>query len=83
MEALRRTNIRFDTQGRALIPKPLRDAMGVKSGDEVVAWLEDGRLVLESRSTLLKRLQDRYADVEGSLADELIAERREEAARDG
>jgi len=82
MEALRRINIRFDTQGRALIPKPLRDALGVRDGDEAVAWLEDGRLVLESRAALLKRLQDRYADVEGSLADELIAERREEAARE-
>ena len=83
MEITECTNIRFDAQGRALIPKPLRDAMGVANGDEVVGWLEHGRLVLESRAALLARVQARYEDVEGSLSNELIVERREEAAREG
>lgn len=83
METAQQTNVRFDAQGRALIPKHLRDAIGVANGDEVIAWLEDGRLVLESRATLLARLQARYDDVEGSLSEELIAERREEAACEG
>lgn len=57
--------------------------MGVANGDEVVGWLEHGRLVLESRTALLARVQARYDDVEESLSEELIAERREEAAREG
>lgn len=75
-------NFRIDPQGRALIPKPIRDALHLQAGDEMVGRLENGRLVLESRQALLERLQARYADVEGSLADELMADRREEAVRE-
>lgn len=82
MEMTRPQNIRFDAQGRALVPKGMRDALRIANGDEVVAWLEDGRLVLEPRKALLERLQNRYADLEVSLADELIEERREEARRE-
>lgn len=83
METRQLFNVRFDAQGRALVPKPLRDAMGIANGDEVIAWLEDGRLVLESRAALLARIQARYEDIQGSLSEELIAERREEAVREG
>lgn len=79
METPQTQNIRFDAQGRALIPKGMRDTLSIANGDEVVAWLEDGRLVLEPRKALLERLQNRYADLEVSLADELIEERRDEA----
>jgi bifunctional DNA-binding transcriptional regulator/antitoxin component of YhaV-PrlF toxin-antitoxin module len=82
MENLQSQNIRFDAQGRALIPKSMRDALHIANGDEAIGWLEDGRLVLEPRKVLLERLQSRYADIEASLADELIEERREEAQRD-
>lgn len=68
--------------GRALIPKSIRDALNVVNGDELVGRLEGGRLVLESRRSLLERVQARYAEVEGSLADKLINERREEAGRE-
>lgn len=80
MENQQQINIRFDAQGRALIPKPMRDALGVANGDEVVGWLEQGRLVLESRAALLARVQARYDDVEESLSEVLTKERREEAA---
>lgn len=56
--------------------------MNMSSGEDMVGWLEQGRLVLESRQALLEQVQARYADVEGSLADELIYERRLEAARE-
>ena len=46
--------------------------------------LEDNRLVLEKRETILARLRDRFRRVppEVSLADELIRERREEVRRE-
>ncbi len=37
----------------------------------------------ESRTVLLQRLQGRYTDIEESLADELVAERRKEAEDEG
>ena len=70
--------VRFDTQGRALIPKRVREALGVANGDEVVAKLENGVLVLEPRQVLLERLQEKYAG-ETSLVDSLRELRNEEA----
>ena len=62
--------IKFDTQGRALIPKRVREELGVKSGDEVVGRLEGGSLVLEPRQVLLERVQTKYAG-DSSLVESL------------
>lgn len=73
--------------GRVVVPKPLRETLGVKAGDEVI-WLEvDGQIVLTSRQLQVERSQrflvELMADDQGgSLADELIAGRRAEAARE-
>lgn len=50
----------------------------------MLARVEDGRLVLETREQIVARLQATFAKVprDVSLADELIAERREEARRE-
>lgn len=82
MPDVERHTIRVDRQGRALIPKPMRDAMGLGDGGEAVAWLEGDRLVLEPRAVLLERLKVRYRDVRISMSEELIRERREEAERE-
>jgi AbrB family looped-hinge helix DNA binding protein len=71
--------------GRIVIPAPLREALGVKAGDPIVMEVEDGVLRIESFRRRLTRIQDeiiRLAGPERSLADELIAERREEARRE-
>ena len=39
--------VKFDSQGRALVPKKVRKELGVKNGDEVVGRLGNGVLVLE------------------------------------
>lgn len=51
-------------------------------GDELVARAENGRLVFEPKAAVIARLRERFKHVEGSLADELLAERREEATRE-
>lgn len=70
-------------QGRVVIPASLRRALGLKPGSVLVGHVEDGRLVLEQREAVLRRLQARFASVPPgvSLADELITERRDEARR--
>ena len=47
--------------------------------------VEGDRLVLERRQEVLRRLKSRFDEVSGdiSLAQELIADRRVEARRDG
>jgi AbrB family looped-hinge helix DNA binding protein len=67
-----------------VIPAELRRKLGISEGDELVAREEEGRLVIERRADVLKRirrrLQELPADV--SLVDDLLNERRREAVRD-
>jgi AbrB family looped-hinge helix DNA binding protein len=76
--------VRVGPQGRVVIPAHIRRELSISAGDEFVVRVEEGRIVLESRGGLLKRLKDRYARVpEGvSLADELVDERRRAARRE-
>jgi len=74
--------VRLGRQGRLVIPAELRAELGVKPGDDLVAFVEDGRLIVQTREQTLRELWDMFADVEGSLVDDLIAERRREAARE-
>lgn len=71
-------------QGRIVIPAEIRRELALREGDELVALVEDGGLLLLSRAQLWARLRAAFANVpEGvSLADELIAERRAEARRE-
>lgn len=72
-------------QGRVVIPADLRRALRLEQGEVLVGRVENDRLVLERRATILDRLQTRFAGSapQGvSLADELIADRREEARRE-
>ena len=68
-------------QGRLVVPAHLRRQLGISPGDVLVARAEDGRLVLEPREAIIGRLRARFAALPAgvSLADELIAERREES----
>ena len=73
--------MRVGRQGRIVIPAPLREEMGLGAGEELIGRVEDGRLVLERREDVVRRLRSRFGDVpaERVLSEELIAERREEA----
>jgi len=55
-------------------------ALGIEPGDELSAWLDGQRIVLEPRSELLRGIQGELRGVRGerSLVEELIAERRRE-----
>jgi AbrB family looped-hinge helix DNA binding protein len=74
--------VKLGKQGRLVVPASLRQELGLEMGDELVARVEEGRLIFEPRAAVVKRLRERFKDVKGSLADELLAERREEAARE-
>jgi AbrB family looped-hinge helix DNA binding protein len=79
-------HVRIAQGGRVVIPAEYRKALGVKVGDHVVIELRDDELRLRSRQAAIKKVQAmvrQYApDESRSLADELIAERRQEAARE-
>lgn len=74
--------VKLGKQGRLVVPASLRQELGLELGDELVARAENGRLVFEPKAAIVARLRERFKHVEGSLADELLAERREEAAQE-
>jgi bifunctional DNA-binding transcriptional regulator/antitoxin component of YhaV-PrlF toxin-antitoxin module len=80
----RSVEVLIDHQGSVVIPEALMERLGFAEGDTLLAHGEMGRLVLEQPAALRQRLKARFAQVPGtrSLADELIAERREAAKQD-
>jgi len=71
--------------GRVVIPVEMREAMGLNQGDSVVMSLDHGELNIVSLAASIRELQamtEKYFPGDRSLADELIAERRKEAARE-
>jgi AbrB family looped-hinge helix DNA binding protein len=78
-------HVRIAPGGRVVIPAEFRKALGVEVGDDMVMELTNGELRLRSFDAALKRVQEivrKYVPEGVSLADELIRERREEAARE-
>ena len=70
--------------GRLVIPAAYRKALGIKPGDEVFLTLEDGEIrVISTRQavTQAQTLVRHYISKDRNLSEELIEERREEAAR--
>ncbi len=71
--------------GRVVIPAVMRAALGVQGGDTVLLRFDDGELRILTPRQAIRRAQElvrQYVPEGVSLADELIAERRLEAARE-
>ena len=76
--------VRLGAQGRLVVPAPIRKALGFRPGENLVARIENGHLVIEKPEAVERRLHGYFRKFDGrSLAEELIAERREEARKDG
>jgi AbrB family looped-hinge helix DNA binding protein len=69
-------------KGRVVIPSRIRRELGIEEGSELVALVEGEAVVLVPRSAIKSRLRSIFADVEVSMRDELLAERRAEARRE-
>jgi AbrB family looped-hinge helix DNA binding protein len=79
------TRMRVNENGRVVIPASYRKMLGIKAGDEVILRMEDDELRITTMKRRLERAQRRirqYVKPGVSLADELIAERREAAKRE-
>jgi AbrB family looped-hinge helix DNA binding protein len=69
--------------GAIQIPKVILEAVGINEGDQVKLSREGDVITVTSRATALRDLQDhvrRYVPEGVSLVDQLLAERRAEAA---
>ena len=75
--------VTVNDQGRVVVPVELRRELDIRPGASLVAYAEAGRLVFEDRAHMVRRLQETFRAHNGagrSVVDELIAERRADAA---
>ncbi len=78
-------SVELGAGGRLVIPAPMRAALGIKVGDRLIVRLEADELRVHTYLTGIRRVQDwvQKLDPENKFsADEFIAERRREAARE-
>ncbi len=81
------TYVKMAQNGRIVVPSALRAEVGLPTGGDFLARVENGMIILEPHKMALERVrrlvrQYAPADQGGSVVDELIAERRAEAARE-
>ena len=71
--------------GRVILPAAFRKSLGVVKGDTVLVELHGDEIRIRPARSALRKLQEKlrgYAPETGTVSDELIAERREEAAKE-
>lgn len=76
--------VRIVEGGKLVIPASFRRELGFNVGDTVIVEVVDGQLRIRSREDAIgsaQRMIRRLVPAGVSLADELIAERRDEASR--
>ncbi len=69
-------------KGRLVIPVQIRRRLGIEQGTRLAVLVDDDAVVLVPRSAIERRLHAIFRGVPVSMADELIGERRAEAAAD-
>ena len=78
--------VSMDRAGRVLLPASVRDALGLKPGSRLILDLEDQVITLTPTRETIRRAQAilaPYRPKDGRLiSEELIADRRAEAARE-
>ena len=79
------TRVRVGSAGRFVIPSEYRQALGIRTGDEVIVVLEPGEIRITTVREAIKRAQQmvrKHLRRGDNLVDELLEERRKEARRD-
>jgi AbrB family looped-hinge helix DNA binding protein len=78
------THTKIGGGGRVVIPAEYREKLGLKEGDTVSLRLDESGIRISTARLAIKRIQEiakKLVPPGVSLADELIAERREQAKR--
>jgi AbrB family looped-hinge helix DNA binding protein len=79
------SSTKINENGRILIPAAMREQMDLKPGDSVVLTLENDVLRVESYLAVVRKIQEEFKQFRkpgGSVVDDFIAEKREEARRE-
>ena len=76
---------KLGNNGRFVIPGKIRKQLGLKQGDQLRVGIEDGKIVILTPDALLAEFYDLTQNVraeESDIVQELIDERRQEAANE-
>ena len=77
------TVVTTSSKGQVVIPKEIRDRLGMQPGQKVaVEFVRDHVEIRPLPADPIKALQGIFKGYPGSMAEELVKERREEARRD-
>lgn len=82
---VRPAKVKVGPAGRIVIPAAFREALGIGEGDTVILSLEEGEVRLMTVDGAIKHVQSvmrQYVPEGVSVVDELIADRRREAAEE-
>lgn len=77
--------VHVNAQGRLTLPASARRAMSVQPEDELILRVKPDGLWLQTQTQALQRAQDLFASVAPAdvmLSEELLSDRRAEAARE-
>ncbi len=80
-----RANLTIALDGSIELPAAMLAELGLQHGGKLLARLENGSLILESIDSAVRRAQEmvrKYIPDGRDIIEELIAERRAEAARE-
>ena len=76
-----RDRVKLGEGGRLVIPAAMREALGIKPGDDIALECVDGELKVKSYMAVIRELQAEYSRIvpagEGTV-DEFLRDRREE-----
>jgi|OM-RGC.v1.027191411 AbrB family looped-hinge helix DNA binding protein len=76
--------VKLGEGGRLVIPAAMREALGVKPGDEMALEVVDGELKIKSYMAVIRELQDefnRLVPAGEDVVDDFLRERREDQKR--
>jgi AbrB family looped-hinge helix DNA binding protein len=72
----------INENGRVVIPKEVRDAIGVRPGDDIIFQVDGDQVRLTTRSALVKRLKGIFKpDDDRDHTEAFLEDRRAEADR--
>ncbi len=83
MKATEAVRTKLNINGRVVIPASIRQALGLEPGEEILLFVENDELRMTSARKRAERAQKLYQKYVGEgvgLVDELISDRRKEAA---
>ena len=77
---LGRDTAKVEANGRIVIPAVVREALGLRAGDEITLLIDGDDLVLRSRRAAVRRVRERLAAVPspestGTEVDEFLSDR--------